>query len=151
MSRHTLFSSLRYAATTVGLALALALTAVTAREARAHCDTMDGPVVAAARAALESGAVSRVLIWVRPQDDAEIRRAFQHARSVRTLGPDARALADRCLFETVVRVHRVGEGEPYTGLEPDGTGHGPAVTAADRALAGDCPLLDALGPIGEGA
>jgi hypothetical protein len=37
-------------------------------------------------------------------------------------------------FETVVRIHRVGEGASYTGLKPEGTDVGPVVPAADKAL-----------------
>ena len=43
--------------------------------ARAHCDTLDGPVVQTARKALETGKVNPVLAWVRPQDEAEARGA----------------------------------------------------------------------------
>jgi hypothetical protein len=62
---------------------------------------------------------------------------------VRGLGSDARALADRFFFETVVRVHREGEGAPYTGLKPAAAPVDPAVAGADRALdTGDVdPLL----------
>ncbi len=115
--------------------VALALVALAPRNALAHCDTMDGPVVTAARGALESGSVERVLIWVRPQDDGEIRRAFEHTLAVRKLGGEARLLADHFFFETLVRLHRAGEGEPYTGLKPAGIDHGPVIPAADRALA----------------
>jgi len=115
--------------------LALSMTAVAPTEARAHCDTMDGPVVTAARRALETGAEQHVFIWVRPQDEAKIRGAFRHALAVRKLGAQARELADHYFFETVVRVHRQGEGEPYTGLKPACTDHGVAIPAADRALA----------------
>jgi hypothetical protein len=103
--------------------------------ARAHCDTLDGPVVDTARRALDSGNVAPVLAWVRADDEAEIRSAFAQALAVRKLGGDARALADRWFFETVVRVHRAGEGAPYTGLKPAGADLGPAVVAADRAVA----------------
>jgi len=78
--------------------VALALVALAPRNALAHCDTMDGPVVTAARGALESGSVERVLIWVRPQDDGEIRRAFEHTLAVRKLGGEARRLADHFFF-----------------------------------------------------
>ena len=37
-------------------------------------------------------------------------------------------------FETLVRLHRAGEGAPYTGLKPAGRDLGPAIPAADRAL-----------------
>lgn len=99
-----------------------------------HCDGVDGPVVTLARKALEAGNVNLVLPWVRKDDEAEIRRAFEHAVSVRTLGPQAKALADQHFFETLVRVHRAGEGAPYSGLKPAGRDLGPAIPAADRAL-----------------
>ena len=37
-------------------------------------------------------------------------------------------------FETLVRIHRAGEGAPYTGLKP-GTAIDPAIALADQALA----------------
>lgn len=114
-----------------GIALALSL----ATPAAAHCDGLDGPVVTAARRALETGDPNPILIWVRPADEAEVRAAFNHAVAVRRLGPEARALADRFLFETLVRLHRAGEGAPYRGLQPAGRDLGPAITLADRAVA----------------
>ena len=100
----------------------------------AHCDGLDGPVVKAAQRALETRNVSLVLIWVQAGDEPEIRAAFEQALVVRVLGPQAEALADRHFFETVVRVHRAGEGAPYTGLKPAGRNLGPAIPAADTAL-----------------
>jgi hypothetical protein len=99
-----------------------------------HCDTLDGPVIALARKALDTGNVNNGLPWVRPEDEHEIRHAFDHAMSVRKLGPYARELADTHFFETLVRVHRASEGAPYTGLKPAGLDLGPAVPAADKAL-----------------
>jgi hypothetical protein len=99
-----------------------------------HCDTLDGPVVRLARKALETGNVNLVLPWVRATDEDGIRHAFDHARAVRKLGPEACELADTHFFETLVRIHRAGEGAPYTGLKPAGLDLGPAVPAADRAL-----------------
>jgi len=99
-----------------------------------HCDTLDGPLVTLARKALEEKNVNLVLPWVRPEDDPEIRHAFDHAQVVRDLGPEARSLADRHFLETVVRIHRAGEGAPFTGLKPAGLDLGPAVPAADHAL-----------------
>jgi hypothetical protein len=114
--------------------LMLALLAVPGR-AYAHCDTMDGPVVKAAQKALESRDVNLVLLWVRPEDEPEIRTAFERTLLVRTQSADAQELADHFFFETLVRVHRASEGAPYTGLRPAGTDLGPAVPAADRAIA----------------
>jgi hypothetical protein len=119
----------------IALAMAAVLTLLVApAPAAAHCDTMDGPVVKAAQSALATGEVAHVLPWVRAQDEAEIRHVFDHTLRVRTLNDEARGLADRFFFETVVRIHREGEGAPYTGLKPAGTDHGPAVAAADVAV-----------------
>jgi hypothetical protein len=115
-------------------ALFLALLFALPSASRAHCDTLDGPVVHTAREALQTGKVNPVLAWVRPKDEHEIQAAFARARAVRKAGPEARALADTWFFETVVRVHRAGEGAPYTGLKPAGQDLGPAVQAADRAI-----------------
>src|SRR5512133_1427283 len=101
--------------------------------AQAHCDSLDGPVVGQARTALETGNVKLVLGWVRQADEPEVRTAFEQAVAVRRAGGAARDLADRSFFETLVRVHRSGEGAPYTGLKP--AGHiEPAVAAADKPL-----------------
>jgi len=103
--------------------------------ALAHCDGWDGPVVQAARQALETGNVNLVLIWVKEQDEAAIREVFQKTLAVRKLGSEARELADLHFFETLVRLHRAGEGAPYTGLKPAGRDLGPAIPAADEAIA----------------
>ncbi len=104
-------------------------------QAFAHCDGMDGPVVLAAKKALETGDVNLVLIWVQKKDEGEIRKAFQKTLAVRKLGPDAQGLADMYFFETLVRIHRAGEGAPYTGLKPAGRDLGRAIPAADKAIA----------------
>jgi hypothetical protein len=98
-----------------------------------HCDTLDGPLVKLARDALASGNVNAVLAWVSEEDEAEVREAFRHAVSVRALGGEAQALADRHFLETLVRVHRAGEGAGFTGLKPAGT-LDEAIVAGDRAL-----------------
>ncbi|MBI2349645.1 MAG: hypothetical protein HYV05_13450 [Deltaproteobacteria bacterium] len=112
----------------------------------AHCDGLDGPVVKAAQKALESGNVNLVLIWVQEGFESQIRAAFRKTLAVRKLAPEARALADAYFFETLVRLHRAGEGEPYTGLKPAGRDLGPAIPAADKAIenAETEPLLKLL-------
>lgn len=124
---------MRFARSVGAAAVALALSL--AAPASAHCDGLDGPVVTAARQALDANDPNPVLIWVQPADEAEIRAAFGHAVAVRRLGPEARELADRFFFETLVRLHRAGEGAPYTGLQPAGRDLGPAIPLADRAVA----------------
>ena len=39
-----------------------------------------------------------------------------------------------CFFETLVRLHRAGEGFAYTGLKPAGTKVAPPVAKADESL-----------------
>lgn len=126
------------------LAFAFAV-AVAAADASAHCDALDGPVVRDARLALERGDPAPVLKWVGPEGEAEVRAAFRAALAVRGGGDEARTLADRHFFETLVRVHRAGEGEAFTGLKPSGSVD-PGIAAADRALEGGSatPLARAL-------
>ena len=50
------------------------------------------------------------------------------------MSPQTKELADRFFFETLVRVHRTGEGASFTGLEPAGRDLGPAIPAADEAV-----------------
>lgn len=118
----------------IGVLTLLALAALGVQVALAHCDGLDGPVVKAAKNALETGNVNLVLIWVQQKDEPEIRTSFRQAVVVRKQGPEAQALADRAFFETLVRVHRAGEGAPYAGLQPAGRDLGPAIPAADRAV-----------------
>ncbi len=112
----------------------LAVALLAPQSALAHCDGMDGPVVKAAQQALATGNVNLVLAWIQSKDEPEIRAAFSRTQSVRKLNPEARQLADRYFFETLVRLHRAGEGEPYTGLQPAGRDLGPAIPAADKAI-----------------
>ena len=118
-----------------GLAILFILALLGPNNLFAHCDGMDGPVITAAKQALETGNVNLVLIWVSKKDDAEIRSAFQKTLAVRKLNPEAKELADMYFFESLVRIHRAGEGEPYTGLKPAGRDLGPAIPAADKAIA----------------
>lgn len=101
---------------------------------RAHCDTREGPVVLAAQEALKKGDVTPVLKWVKVADDDAIRAAFDKTVAVRKQSKAAAELADTWFFETLVRIHRAGEGAPYTGLK-SGAPDEPGIAAADRALA----------------
>jgi len=99
-----------------------------------HCDSLDGPVVTAARHALEADDVELVLPFVPEEGEVEVRAIFDSVQSVRGLGDAAREIADRLFFETVVRVHRAGEGAPYTGLKPAGLDVGPVIPLAEKAI-----------------
>lgn len=99
-----------------------------------HCDSMDGPVVTAARLGLEAGDVDLVLPYVHESGEQEIRETFERTVRARALGPQAQDVADRYFFENVVRVHRAGEGAAYTGLLPAGLSEGPVIPLAERAI-----------------
>jgi hypothetical protein len=132
----------RLNSTAVMLAAFAALAFAAPAPARAHCDSLDGPVVTSARAALAAGDVALVLHWVRADDEPEIRAAFDRTRRVRATSAEARDMADLWFFETLVRVHRAGEGAPYTGLKPAGWQPPALITAADESLlSGDADAL----------
>lgn len=99
-----------------------------------HCDSMDGPVVLAAKRALEAHDPTLALAYVKAKGEPEVLEAFQRTIAAHNGNRAANDLADLYFFETVVRVHRVGEGAPYTGLKPAGLGFGPVVPVAERAI-----------------
>ncbi|MFB3818326.1 MAG: DUF6448 family protein [Candidatus Methylomirabilales bacterium] len=114
--------------------------------ALAHCDAIDGPVATAAVRALDAKNVNLVLPFAPAEAEEEITAAYEQALVVRAKGPEAKALADRYFMETVVRLHRAGEKAAYTGLKPAGRDFGPAIPAAEKALAsGELkPLVELL-------
>ncbi|MEW6236481.1 MAG: DUF6448 family protein [Candidatus Omnitrophota bacterium] len=113
--------------------LAAGISLYRAGMAFAHCDTMKGPVVVEAKAALEKGDVVSILKWVKKEYEAEIKSAFAQAIAVRAQGAEAKALADRYFLEILVRLHRSGEGASYDGLKDEPLE--PIVAMADMALA----------------
>ena len=106
-----------------------------AQNAQAHCDSIDGPVAKAAQQALDAGNVNLALPFAPASAEGEIKAAFVQSMKVRVLGTEAKELADRNFIETTVRLHRAGEGAAYTGLKPAGIDYGPAIPAAERAIA----------------
>ena len=111
-----------------------------------HCDSMDGPVVTAARQALEAEDIRLILPYVPKDGEAEVIRVYDKVVQVRKDGALVRDVADMYFFETVVRVHRAGEGAPYTGLKPAGLSEGPVIPIAEKAIETGDPdeLLDTL-------
>jgi len=107
----------------------------------AHCDTMEGPLIGDAQKAISQNNVNIVLKWIPEVNEAEINDAFNQTMKVRVLSPDAEKLADKSFFETLVRIHRAGEGVPFTGVKPVGTPINPRVAAADKAIAAGNLLL----------
>lgn len=116
---------------TKGLVVAVVYGLFTAL-AEAHCDTMNGPLIPEAQAALEKGDVTPILKWVSEENEAEIKNAFAKAVAVRVKGPETKELADHYFLETLVRIHRAGEGAPYTGIKDEPVP--PIVAIADQSL-----------------
>ena len=126
-------------------ATALGLLLLGAKHASAHCDGLDGPVVKAAQKALATNNVRLALIWVQKENEQELQASFRETMAVRKLNLEARALADRGFYETLVRLHRAGENAPYTGLKAAGRDLGPAIPAADNAIeSGGTGALEAM-------
>lgn len=100
-------------------------------DASAHCDTLDGPVILDARKAIASRDITPVLKWVKQKDEKAVRAAFQKVIAAKAKSPEE---AEHKFFATLVKIHRAGEGAPFTGLKPAGTVE-PAVAEADKALA----------------
>ena len=111
------------------VALFLALS----QNAQAHCDTLDGPVVQDAKKAIEAKDITPVLKWVKQGDEKRIRTAFDKVLAAKA-DKKVQATAQHQFFATLVKVHRAGEGAPFTGLKPAGAVE-PSVAEADRALA----------------
>ena len=111
-----------------------------------HCDSLDGPVVRAAQRALDAGNIALVLPFVPKSGEYEVVDAFDRVVAARATSPICREVADRYFFETVVRIHRAGEGAPFTGLKPAGLDVGPIVPIAEKAIERENPaaLEDAL-------
>lgn len=103
--------------------------------ASAHCDTLDGPVVNAARKSLNTDNVNYVLIWVKPEHEDEIRKALKRAKDKRKKAKTKKEKerADMEFFERLVRIHREGEGAKYEGIKPAGSVE-PEIALADKAV-----------------
>ncbi|WP_042337678.1 DUF6448 family protein [Bacillus andreraoultii] len=102
--------------------------------ASAHCDTMDGPVITDAKKAIETNNISYISKWVLPEDEEELSNIYKQTMEVRELSPEAQTLADQYLYENLVRIHRAGEGAPFTGVKPEGTPFAPEIVAADTSI-----------------
>jgi len=112
----------------------LSMLILSTNEIIAHCDTLDGPLIADARKALGKNNVNYVLKWVSAANESEIRDAFNLVMKVKGLSPEAKELSEKYFFDILVRLHRAGEGEPFTGVKPSGTPIDDKVLAADKSI-----------------
>ncbi|MDD2466616.1 MAG: DUF6448 family protein [Desulfobulbus sp.] len=64
------------------------------------------------RLALEKGDVTPVLKWVQKKDEAQVGKAFHQALAAKTKGEKGKEEGEHRFFETLVKIHRAGEGAP---------------------------------------
>ena len=117
------------------LIAAMAVIVILPLTASAHCDTMDGPTVADGIKAMKSNNINYALKWVQPEHDKELAEIFNLSMKVKGLSPEAKQLSEKYFLENLIRIHRAGEGAPYTGLKPAGTPIDEKVLAADESIA----------------
>ncbi len=100
----------------------------------AHCDSYDGPLIKDALQAIETNRVTVVLKWVAPEYEEEVTNLFNKTIRLKQEDQEQYAIVEKQFLETLVRLHREGEGAPFTGLKPAGSASG-IVLLADEALA----------------
>src|SRR5680860_915217 len=111
-------SNLKTTLTIVFVSLLMAFGSFTAS---AHCDAYDGPVIKDAIKALETNDVDLVLKWIAEEQEQEIIPLFNKTYQLKKGDEEVYAIVKKHFFETLVRLHRETEGEPYTGLKPAGS------------------------------
>lgn len=99
----------------------------------AHCDSFDGPVIQDALKALDSEDVKLVMKWIEEEYEEEIKNLFEKTVSLKQGDVEIYSIVEMYFLETLVRVHREGEGAAYTGLKPAGSTT-PFVQMADRSI-----------------
>ena len=115
------------------LLFVLMFTALTGFQSFAHCDSYDGPVIKDALKALKQNKVELVLKWVEPKYEKEITAKFNQTLKLTGNNKEVNKILETHFLETLVRLHREGEGEPYTGLKPAGSVT-PIIQLADESI-----------------
>ena len=118
----------------LSIVTAIGIMAMIPTSVSAHCDTMDGPTVADGKKAMENNNVNYALKWVQLKDENEIKNVFKDSMKVKDLSPEAKVVAEKLFLETLVRVHRIAENAPFTGLKESGTTIDKKVLAADKSI-----------------
>ncbi len=138
--------SITVIAAVLAVVAAFAVVLLRSVPASAHCDTADGPAVVDGRRALDTGNINYALKWIGPDEESELRDSFDRALAARRDGGEATA-GEATFLESLVRIHRAGEGAGFDGIKPTGTPVNPVVAAADAALeSGSLDELAALVP-----
>ena len=109
------------------------LSFVSPQIASAHCDSYDGPVIKDAMKAFEQQNVELVLKWVEPKYDKIITEKFNQTLKLTGSNEEVNKIIRTHFLETLVRLHREGEGASFTGLKPVGS-MTPMAEMADNSL-----------------
>lgn len=107
--------------TILSIVFVLGLMLFSSFSASAHCDSYDGPVIKDAIKAFETNNVELVLKWITEEQEQEIIPLFKKTYQLKNGDKEVYTIVEKHFFETLVRLHRETEGEPYTGLKPAGT------------------------------
>ena len=99
-----------------------------------HDDTTNGPVLKAAKLALETGNVNYVLIWFPEESENKLKNLFEKTFCERRAGKDVQGVAIDWYFATLSRLHRDRERALYTCMKPNGLDVSPVVPKAERAI-----------------
>lgn len=114
--------------------LLVAVFMVFSLSASAHCDSYDGPVIKDAFRALKTNNVELVFKWIIPEQEERIASLFKKTYKLRNGDKEVYSIVEKHFLETLVRLHRETEGEPFTGLKPAGS-MTPLVKMADNSIA----------------
>lgn len=99
----------------------------------AHCDSYDGPVIQDALKALDQEDVGYVMKWVEKEHELEITSLFKKTVDLKNEDAEIYSIVEKHFLETLVRVHREGEGASFTGLKPAGSAT-PIIQMADNSI-----------------
>jgi hypothetical protein len=104
-----------------------------------------GPMMKAARMALESGNARHILIWVPEGSENTLKNLLEKACCERY---SQKSKAADWYFETVQRLHRSGMQSNYSGIEDVIFGEIPVIRKADEAIeTGNFEQLSGLVPV----
>jgi len=99
-----------------------------------HYDARNGPVMKAAKMALETGNVNYVLIWVPEESENQLKNLLEKTFCKRRAQKDVHDVTIDWYFQMVSRLHRSGERVLYTCMKPDGLDESPIVPKVERAI-----------------
>jgi hypothetical protein len=99
-----------------------------------HFDEIQGPVMNAAKMALETGNVNYVLIWVPEESENTLKNLLEKTCCERSSRKNMQNQALDWYFETVNRFHSAGRWSDYLNMKFEGLNKKPIVLKVERAI-----------------